>query len=71
MNIEMKDNLSIKDTIVNPKLSHGLHGHVTIHRRNKTTGETISKNVISVISLDVCHFFLSACLQLLGFETTL
>jgi hypothetical protein len=52
MNIEMKDNLSIKDAIVNPTLSHGLHGHVTIHRRNKKTGETKfwyeSDNVISI-----------------------
>lgn len=48
----MKDNLSIKDVIVNPSLSHGLHGHVTIHRRNKETGETKfwyeSDNVISI-----------------------
>ena len=53
MNMDIKDFLSLNDkTNVDDSTSHGIHGHVTIYRRNKITGEKTfwyeDDNVISI-----------------------
>ena len=53
MNMNISDFLSLNDkTSINDNTSHGIHGHVTIYRRNKTTGEKTfwyeDDNVISI-----------------------